>query len=93
MSWWDRMVGLGTKVIMLSEKTSELSQNVKEMTGDFHALDKRLLVVETQLGMLARNLGNSPPLYPPPPYSPQRPRLGGGDNTPHDNDPDREPGE
>ncbi len=51
MSFIERLLGFGKDVILLSDKTEQLSRNVDRLTQENRGLDRRMVRVETVLDM------------------------------------------
>lgn len=51
MSIIERLFGFGKEVILLSDKTEQLSRNVDRLAQETQGLDRRMVRVETMLDM------------------------------------------
>lgn len=51
MSFIERLFGFGKEVILLSDKTEQLSKNVDKLAQETQGLDRRMVRVETILDM------------------------------------------
>lgn len=51
MSFIERLFGFGKEVILLSDKTEQLSRNVDRLAQETQGLDRRMVRVETILDM------------------------------------------